>query len=118
MNQKTIATLLLSISMFFTGASGLVNEYILSTVSTYILGSSIEQFSITISLMLAMMGIGSWIQKQVNDNHLIEKFIFIEIMLAILGSFAPILSYAAFGYLENNFNILNKKNYVIIQYKN
>jgi len=91
--------------MFFTGASGLVNEYVLSTVSTYILGSSIEQFSITIALMLGMMGIGSWFQKSINSNNLIEKFIFIEIMLALLGSFAPInFNLLLFCYINRVFN--------------
>lgn len=103
--MNKISTTLLALSMFFTGASSLVNEYVLSTVSTYILGSSIEQFSITIAMMLGMMGIGGWVQKFVNDD-LISKFVLIEIALALLGSFAPILTYAAFGYFENNFNLI------------
>ncbi|MCP4969109.1 MAG: polyamine aminopropyltransferase [Arcobacter sp.] len=98
-----VATILLGLSMFFTGAAGLVSEYVLSTVSTYILGSSIEQFSITIAVMMGMMGLGGWVQKFISDNNLIEKFITIEILLTILGSFAPITIYAAFGYVENNF---------------
>jgi len=106
MSRKLIATSLLALSMFFTGASGLVNEYVLSTVSTYILGSSIEQFSITIALMLGMMGIGSWSQKYINDNNLIEKFINIELLLALISSFAPILVYAAFGFMSENFNLI------------
>lgn len=101
-----LPTILLSLSIFFTGATGLVNEYILSTVSTYVLGNSIEQFSITIAIMLLFMGIGGFIQKYVNDNYLIEKFITIEILLAVLGSFAPIIIYAAFGYMSHHFNLV------------
>ena len=101
--NPAIATFLLGLSMFFTGASGLVNEYILSTVSTYILGSSIEQFSITIAVMLGMMGIGGWCQKFASDDNLIQKFIIIEILLSLIGSYSPIAIYASFGYLENNF---------------
>ncbi|NQY95355.1 MAG: spermidine synthase, partial [Campylobacteraceae bacterium] len=101
--NPVIATTLLGLSMFFTGASGLVNEYILSTVSTYILGSSIEQFSITIAVMLGMMGVGGWCQKFVSDSNLIQKFIIIEILLSIIGSYSPIAIYASFAYLENNF---------------
>ena len=101
--NPVIATSLLGLSMFFTGASGLVNEYILSTVSTYILGSSIEQFSITIAVMLGMMGVGGWCQKFVSDTNLIQKFIIIEILLSIIGSYSPIAIYASFAYLENNF---------------
>jgi len=105
MNLK-IPTLLLALSIFFTGATGLVNEYILSTVSTYVLGNSIEQFSITIAIMLLFMGIGGFVQKYFNDNYLIEKFITIEIFLALFGSFAPIIIYAAFGYLPNHFHLI------------
>ncbi len=99
--NSTLATMLLGLSMFLTGASGLVNEYVLSTVSTYILGNSIEQFSITIALMMGMMGLGGWSQKFLSDENLIEKFITIEISLSILGSFAPIGIYLAFGYVDN-----------------
>jgi len=105
MNLK-LPTILLSLSIFFTGATGLVNEYILSTVSTYILGNSIEQFSITIAVMLLFMGIGGFVQKYINDNYLIEKFITIEILLAIFGSFAPIIIYMAFGYMDHHFNLI------------
>jgi spermidine synthase len=101
-----IATFMLGLSMFFTGASGLINEYVLSTVSTYILGSSIEQFSITIALMMLMMGIGGFVQKFFSDNNLIEKFIFIEILLAIIGSFSSILIYVAFSFVENHFLLI------------
>lgn len=106
MSTNKTATTLLALSMFFTGASGLVNEYVLSTVSIYILGSSIEQFSITIALMLGMMGIGSGVQKFVGDDNLIQKFVIIEILLAVVGSFAPIIIYASFGYLDHNFALI------------
>lgn len=92
--------------MFFTGAAGLVNEYVLSTVSTYILGNSIEQFSITIALMLGCMGLGGWLQKFVSDDNLVEKFIGLEIILAILGGFSPIAIYFAFGYMEDHFALV------------
>lgn len=97
------ATLLLGLSIFFTGASGLVGEYILSTLSSYLLGNSIEQFSITIALMLGMMGIGGWVQKYIDDTSLLEKFILIEMFLALLVGFAPLAIYAAFGFLETHF---------------
>ena len=66
---KNMATFLLAFSMFMTGASGLVSEYILSTVSTYVLGNSVKQFSIIIALMLLMMGIAGWVQKFVSNNN-------------------------------------------------
>jgi spermidine synthase len=101
-----LATFILGLSMFFTGASGLVGEYILSTVSTYILGNSIEQFSITIALMLGMMGLGGWVQKFIKSEHLLEKLILIEIALALLIGFSPIAIYGAYGYFPNHFYLI------------
>ncbi len=54
MSKFKTSTILLSLSIFFTGASGLIAEYLLSTISIYILGNSIEQFSITIAIMLVI----------------------------------------------------------------
>lgn len=101
-----VATVLLGLCMFGSGAAGLVNEYILSTVSSYILGNSIEQFSVIIAVMMAMMGIAGCIQRFMSDDCLIEKFIVIEILLALLGGFAPIGTYAAFGMMETHFALV------------
>ncbi|WP_084511403.1 polyamine aminopropyltransferase [Desulfatibacillum aliphaticivorans] len=101
------ASFLLGFSMFATGACGLVFEYILSTVSTYILGNSIEQFSITIALMLLMMGVAGYVQKFMSDRYLIEKFIFLETFLALLGGYAPIAIYASFGFVPDHFMVIN-----------
>lgn len=105
--KPKFASFLLALSMFVTGAAGLVYEYIMSTVSTYILGNSIEQFSVTIALMLFMMGLGSYLQKFVNEDYLIEKFIFLEVFISLVGGFAPIAIYAAFGTMEQHFNLVH-----------
>ncbi|MBI9087375.1 MAG: polyamine aminopropyltransferase [Desulfobacterales bacterium] len=95
------ATFLLGSSMFATGATGLVLEYIQAAVGTYILGNSIEQYSIVIGLMLFMMGVAAKVQKYFNDDLLLEKFILIEIFLAIIGGYAPIATYWAYGVMDN-----------------
>jgi spermidine synthase len=95
--------ILLAFCMFSTGASGLVNEYVLATITTYILGNSIEQFSMVIAIMMLMMGVSGFVQSKMSDNNLMGKFITVEIMMALFGSFAPIIIYAAFGYLEYAF---------------
>jgi len=94
-------TFLLGSCMFATGATGLVLEYIQATVGTYILGNSIEQYSIVIGLMLFMMGIAAKVQKYFTDELLFEKFILIEISLAIIGGYAPIATYWSYGIMEN-----------------
>jgi spermidine synthase len=104
--NPTFVRILLGMTMFFTGAAGLVNEYVLSTVSTYILGNSIEQFSITIALMLGAMGLGGWIQRFISDDNLIEKFFYLEIALSILGGFSPLAIYFGFAFMEDHFALI------------
>lgn len=101
------ASLLLGLSMFSTGAAGLVAEYVLATVSTYILGNSVEQFSIVIGLMLFMMGVAAWVQKHFSDRGLITKFMLIEAALAVLVSIAPIAIYWAHGTMTAHYNLVH-----------
>ncbi|MBT8342425.1 MAG: polyamine aminopropyltransferase [Desulfatitalea sp.] len=91
------ATFLLASSIFATGLTGLVLEYIQATIATYVLGNSIEQYSLVIGMMLFMMGVAASAQKMFTDSHLIEKFILIEILLALIGGFSPLAVYWAFG---------------------
>ena len=100
------ATVLLALSMFFTGAAGFIFECILSTVASYILGNSIEQFSVTIALMMFMMGVAGWWQSTLRDEHLIEKFLAVEASLALLGGFAPIAVYGAYATMEAHFALV------------
>ena len=89
--------------MFLTGASGFIFECILSTVATFVLGNSIEQFSVTISLMMLMMGLAGYLQRNIGDEHLVEKFLCVEIGLSILGGFAPIAVYASYASMDAHF---------------
>ncbi|WP_297446056.1 polyamine aminopropyltransferase, partial [Desulfurobacterium sp.] len=91
----------LAFATFFTGASGLVYEYLLSTTSSYINGNSVEQFSLTIALMLFAMGLAGFLQKKVSDSYLIEKFVILEVLLSLLGGFSVVITYFSFAYLEN-----------------
>lgn len=99
--------ILLAFCMFTTGASGLVNEYVLATITTYILGNSIEQFSMVIASMMLMMGVSGFVQSKMSDDNLLQKFIAVEVIMALLGGFAPLAIYAAYGYLENSFQIVH-----------
>lgn len=89
--------------MFLTGASGFIFECILSTVATFVLGNSIEQFSVTISLMMLMMGLAGYLQRHVSDERLVEKFLAVEVGLAVLGGFAPIAVYGAYASMDTHF---------------
>jgi len=100
--RRRLATALLAATMFFTGACGLVSEYALGAVSSYILGNSIEQMSMTIAVMMLMMAAGAYVQIVFKKN-LVDTFIRIELAIALIGGFAPLAMYAAFGFLDHHF---------------
>ncbi|WP_375578044.1 polyamine aminopropyltransferase [Marivirga tractuosa] len=88
---------LLKAAIFATGFSGVVAEYILSTLATYFLGDSIFQWIIIISLMLFSMGVGSRISKSFEKN-LLKRFLLVEFTLSFLVSFSPLIVYTASAY--------------------
>ena len=70
-------TRILKVSIFATGLSGIVAEYVLATTASYFLGDSVFQWTIILSLMLFSMGLGSRFSKKV-ETRLIESYIFLE----------------------------------------
>ena len=107
MKTPRLLPILLAFCMFSTGASGLVNEYVLATLTTYILGNSIEQFSIVIASMMLMMGISGFVQSRMSDNNLIYKFIGVEVVMAVMCGFAPLAIYGAFAYFDYHFAVVH-----------
>jgi len=88
----------LKASIFFTGFAGIVAEYLLSTLASYLLGDSIFQWTMTISIMLLAMGIGARVSKDIKDAYLLETLIGIEIFLSLVVSFSVYLSYLQASY--------------------
>lgn len=83
---------ILRIAIFATGLSGIVAEYILSTLATYFLGDSVLQWTMIMSIMMFSMGLGSRISRSIKTN-LLEKFIFIEFTLSFLVCFSSLAAY-------------------------
>jgi len=81
-------------AIFATGFSGIVAEYLLSTLATYFLGDSILQWTMIVSTMMFSMGLGSRISKSFKKN-LTEKFLVLEFILSLVVSFAPMIVYTA-----------------------
>lgn len=77
--------------VFVVGYCTIIYELLIGSISSYFIGDSIKQFSITIGLTMTAMGIGTLISRFFNKN-LIYWFIFVEILLAIIGGLSvPIL---------------------------
>ena len=83
---------ILKLALFATGLSGIVAEYILSTLATYFLGDSVLQWTLIVSVMLFSMGLGSRFSQYLRKN-LLQQFIFIEFALSILVSYASLFAY-------------------------
>ncbi|MCX7631853.1 MAG: polyamine aminopropyltransferase [Turneriella sp.] len=89
--KKRSQPVLLLLSAFLIASCGLVYELVAGTVSSYLLGDSVTQFSRTIGVYLFAMGVGSYLSRFIL-RETVEKFIEIEIILALCGGVsAPLL---------------------------
>jgi spermidine synthase len=95
--QKKYKSPVLKLALFATGLSGIVAEYILSTLATYFLGDSVFQWTMILSVMLFAMGLGSRVSKKINGNLLIT-FIGIELALSFFVSYSSLIAYTASAY--------------------
>ena len=82
-------TLLLG-SVFLIAACSLLYELLISSLSTYLLGSSVVHYSITIGLFLFFMGIGAWLAQSV-EKDLIAVLIVVEVSIGIIGGLSALL---------------------------
>lgn len=103
--QKMSFFLLLT-CMFFTGASGIVVEFIIATTSTTILGNSVKQFSLILALMMLFMGVGGLASTRMSSEHLMFKFFTVEMCLTLIGSFSPIFLTWSYINLTSFFEIV------------
>ena len=79
-------TAVLLVSIMIVALCGIVYELIIGTVSSYLLGNSVYQFSLTIGFFMFSMGAGSLISKYFDDQF-VRNFILIEIAIALLAYF-------------------------------
>ena len=100
--QKSLA---LKVALFATGFSGIVAEYVLSTLASYFIGNAILQFTLIVSIMLFAMGLGSRLSKSFNKN-IIFWFVITELVLSVLVSFSAIASYIIFGVTNTSWLVI------------
>lgn len=95
--MKASKSQILKLALFATGLSGIVAEYILSTLATYFLGDSIFQWTMILSMMLFSMGLGSRLSSLVKRD-ILAFFLKVEFTLSLLTSTAALASYVMMGY--------------------
>jgi len=94
-----LGSAMLLAALFAAAACAIVYELLIGSVSSYFLGDSIEQFSLTIGFFLFAMGLGSWISRLIR-TRLLERFISLEIWLGLVGGLCAPLLYLAYGYTD------------------
>jgi len=90
---------LLFLNVFVIATCGLIYELLAATLSSYVLGDSVTQFSLIIGIYLFAMGVGSWLSRFIEKN-VAEKFIEIELSVAVIGGFSAPLLFFAFAHLS------------------
>ncbi len=93
------AGVMLLLAVFVAAICGLVYELIAGTLSSYLLGDSVTQFSLVIGFFLTAMGVGSYLSKFVSRN-LIAFFIGVEIAIGLIGGVTALVGFAAFALTE------------------
>ena len=92
-------TPLLFLNVIIIATCGLIYELLAGTLSSYVLGDSVTQFSFIIGIYLFAMGVGSWLSKYI-DRNIAEKFIDIELAVAVLGGFSAPLLFLTFAFVS------------------
>lgn len=91
----------LLVATFLVAVAGLIYELIAATLSSYLLGDSVRQFSFVIGVFLTAMGLGAWLSRFVGAA--LPGFVWAQILLGLVGGFmAPVLffTYAATGQVQ------------------
>src|SRR5215468_5083718 len=91
----------LFLNVFIIATCGLVYELQTATLSSFILGDSVTQYSLVIGLYLSAMGLGAWLSGFL-EKGLAQAFLEVELGVALLGGLsvpALYLLYARSGVL-------------------
>lgn len=86
-------------AVFLCAASGLVYELALVALGSYLIGNSVQQASIVISVFVFSMGIGSLAAKRL-ARWPVASFALIELVLALVGGLSVMALYASFAWLD------------------
>jgi len=91
--------ILLFISVLLVAACGLIYELVAGTLASYLVGDSVFQFSTIIGTYLFAMGIGSALSRYLNRG-LVYRFVWIELLLGVIGGFSSALLMLAFAFTQ------------------
>lgn len=90
----------LQISLFATGCSGIVAEFVLSTLATYLIGNATFQWTMIMSIMLFAMGLGSRYSRFFEKN-ILDTFILVEFLLSALCAMSAVITFGLSSQMES-----------------
>lgn len=91
--------LLMLTTLIISGCS-IIYEVLISSVSSFLVGDSIKQFSITIGLYMSAMGLGSYLSKYIK-NKLFDWFVAVEIGVGMLGGISTVVLFLSNIHFES-----------------
>src|SRR5260370_7247451 len=91
--------ILVFISVLLVAACGLIYELVAGTLASYLVGDSVFQFSTIIGTYLFAMGVGSALSRFINRG-LANRFVWIELLLGVVGGFSSALLMLAFAFTQ------------------
>ncbi|WP_420168438.1 polyamine aminopropyltransferase [Streptomyces violaceoruber] len=97
--------LLVLAAVFVCAACGLVYELELVALASYLIGDSVTQASVVLSVMVFAMGIGSLLAKRLRC-HAAVGFGLLEAALALIGGSSALVLYASFAWLGESQYVL------------
>ncbi len=77
----------------------LTYELIVATLSSYLLGDSVTQFSLTIGFFLFAMGMGALLSRRIRGNEA-RWFVIVELLTGLFGGISAAALYAAYTSLS------------------
>ena len=96
--RRRLARFAVLLAVFVCAACGLVYELALVALGSYLIGDTVGQASIVLSLMVFAMGLGALAAKPL-QGRAAAAFAGVEIMLALLGGLSVLALYAAFAWV-------------------
>lgn len=93
------ARVLVLMAVFACAACGLVYELALVALGSYLIGNSVTQASIVLSVMVFAMGVGSLAAKPLQRRPVVA-FALVEAVLALAGGLSVLALYAAYAWLD------------------
>ena len=95
---KTFNYKVLMLTTLIISGCSIIYEVLISSISSFLVGDSIKQFSITIGLYMSAMGLGSYLSKYIKTN-LFDWFVAVEIGVGTLGGISTLILFLSNIYI-------------------